>query len=755
MTGDRSWLRPPPGGVDADLVRRWRDEADQGHREASLVLDELVGRSGELAAGLSVVIPSRRGGDDLRRCLGSLAAQTLDPAKFEIVLVFNGEPESAGELVEEFRRRHPTVTLRVLRLEASGASRARNAGIVAARREYMTFVDDDDYVSASFLATLLAHARPRVIPIASVVDVRADGEDRDNRINRALVEHSGRMTAPADLSVATGFNAAKAVATRLVQEVCYDIGLTSGEDVVFWMTVVARGDVRFLPCPTDEGAVYYRVVAPGSHSRPGMSFDFSVRQRLEVISRLDGLAGEVDQPTLELLDGRIRAQTGFIRDYLAEHPEDHGRVVTLLDRGHIERFPYHHMNTGLAPGLAIAYAFPPYADASAVVSAKRIRARGAVVDVVYNAMDSIRSTDEQLRRIAGPFVGREAGLRTPSYFTDWGSMEAFVIEGLAVIRRWQQARGPYRTVYSRAHFAASHLLAAAYKLENPAAEWTAEFSDPLSRDIADRERGTPVRGNDFLADTTAALRRLGLPVPRSSNSMVWCEELAYALADELLFTNANQMEYMLGYCTNGELAASARARSVIAPHPTLPADFYSMRECRYELDRNLVNLAYFGNFYSIRGFDDVLAALASCDVWTRSRVRIHVFTTTPSDLRRRAAQLGVSGYVSVGPYLRYLEFLNLTTRFDALIVNDAVTTASQPRNPYLPSKWSDYRGSGALVWGLVEVGSPLSAQPLDVSSPVGDVSAARDVLSGIVGKKMGAVPGPPGRGGLEPPGRRP
>ena len=53
----------------------------------------------------------------------------------------------------------------------------------------------------------------------------------------------------------------------------------------------------------------------------------------------------------------------------------------------------------------------------------------------------------------------------------------------------------------------------------------------------------------------------------------------------------------------------------------------------------------------------------------------------------------------VGPYVRYLEFLNLTTKFDCLIVNDAATGASHARNPYLPSKWADYRGAGTPVWG--------------------------------------------------------
>jgi hypothetical protein len=67
---------------------------------------------------------------------------------------------------------------------------------------------------------------------------------------------------------------------------------------------------------------------------------------------------------------------------------------------------------------------------------------------------------------------------------------------------------------------------------------------------------------------------------------------------------------------------------------------------------------------------------------------------------------------------------------DCLPVNDAVSPAGA-QNPFLPSKWSDYRGSGTPVWGVVEEGSALDAQPLDHRSPIEHASAAVQVLSRI------------------------
>ena len=73
-------------------------------------------------------------------------------------------------------------------------------------------------------------------------------------------------------------------------------------------------------------------------------------------------------------------------------------------------------------------------------------------------------------------------------------------------------------------------------------------------------------------------------------------------------------------------------------------------------------------------------------------------------------------------------------------MNDASTSGTHEFNPYLPSKLSDYVGSGTRVWGLVEAGSPLSGEALDFASPIGDVSAARAVLTRMVAEKFSEIP---------------
>jgi hypothetical protein len=82
----------------------------------------------------------------------------------------------------------------------------------------------------------------------------------------------------------------------------------------------------------------------------------------------------------------------------------------------------------------------------------------------------------------------------------------------------------------------------------------------------------------------------------------------------------------------------------------------------------------------------------------------------------------------------FLEFLNLTTLFDVLLVNDAATAQHHAVNPYLPSKISDYRGSGTPIWAICEPGSILSTQPVDFSSELGDVAGATAALRALIAR---------------------
>jgi poly(ribitol-phosphate) beta-N-acetylglucosaminyltransferase len=685
--------------------------------------------------GVSVVIAAFRPPEFLRQCLDSLAAQTLDPARFEVVIVANGpHVTSITNMVERFRYEHSELSIRLSDVSPPGASRARNRGLDEAQRSHVTFIDDDDWVSPDYLRRLLNAAVDGIVPIAPLIDVdeKGDALESTNYIGRAMDGLGGDEVAVDEAPAALSFSACKLFPAAFARGLRFQEDLTSGEDVVFFAQMYSRNKFRLQVIEEDAGANYYRRTVSGSVSRRPLDYDFAVVQRLAVIRYLAVEMDRARPEAIPVLQSRIRAQIGFINRFLRREPSQYPRFVELVESSSIPEFPFRRSNDGLARSLVISYCFPPYSDTSGIVMAKRIRARGEVVDVVSNRMEGVRQTDHTLERIAGPFLSHHSVVESAPAFSSWAAFEAFKAEGSRAIRELESRRkSRYERVYSRALWPASHVLALDVKLGDPRLHWIAEFSDPLSRGIDAKIRPSGrVKASKFVKKVQKAIRSLGLPEPSLDNAMVWTEYVTLALADTLVFTNQNQFEHILE--SHPELSDGPVLRkAIISPHPSLPLHLYGLVQSPYELDSSLVNIGYFGAFYRTRGIGEVLEALRSLGA-DGAALRLHVFTGEVDAVKVAAEQLGVVDKVVVSPYRPFLEFLNLSMRFDCLLVNDASTSSTHRRNPFLPSKWSDYRASGAKVWGIVERGSPLSQHRLDFVSTLGDPAEAEEVLRTIL-----------------------
>jgi peptidoglycan/xylan/chitin deacetylase (PgdA/CDA1 family) len=105
---------------------------------------------------LSVVVATHNRRELLRRCLDALAAQTADPAGFEVIVAVDGSTDGTLEMLAELKTPFP---LRVLELQQGGAAEARNAGTTAASAPACLFLDDDVIVApAAVEAHIAAHS---------------------------------------------------------------------------------------------------------------------------------------------------------------------------------------------------------------------------------------------------------------------------------------------------------------------------------------------------------------------------------------------------------------------------------------------------------------------------------------------------------------------------------------------------------------------------------------------------------------------
>ncbi|MFY1613227.1 glycosyltransferase family 2 protein [Macellibacteroides fermentans] len=119
---------------------------------------------------ISVVIPSYKPKDYIWECLNSLTKQTFPKKDFEIIIILNGCKEPYYSQIHDFISKYMTDNnVFLLHTHQGGVSTARNSGIERAKGEYITFIDDDDYISETFLSELFEVAKLGFVPISNVL----------------------------------------------------------------------------------------------------------------------------------------------------------------------------------------------------------------------------------------------------------------------------------------------------------------------------------------------------------------------------------------------------------------------------------------------------------------------------------------------------------------------------------------------------------------------------------------------------------
>ncbi len=99
---------------------------------------------------ISVIVPVYNVEKYLHRCIDSILAQTYN--NLEIIIVDDGSPDRCPQICDEFQKRDERIV--VIHKENAGLGMARNSGLNVASGKYVTFVDSDDWITASHIENL-------------------------------------------------------------------------------------------------------------------------------------------------------------------------------------------------------------------------------------------------------------------------------------------------------------------------------------------------------------------------------------------------------------------------------------------------------------------------------------------------------------------------------------------------------------------------------------------------------------------------
>lgn len=209
---------------------------------------------------ISVIIPTYKPQSYLWECLQSIVHQTFDKALYEIIIVLNGCKDPYYLDIQSYIQEHMSqCQVQLFQIDLGGVSNARNIGLDHAKGKFICFIDDDDYVSPSYLEDLFQIAEKNSIALCYPYAFK-DGQAEEQlayRITDAY-EYCVRHHCHTINSKARKFFSGpcmKLIPKEVIENRRFDVRLKIGEDSLF-MFLISNNihNIQFA----SRTAIYYR-----------------------------------------------------------------------------------------------------------------------------------------------------------------------------------------------------------------------------------------------------------------------------------------------------------------------------------------------------------------------------------------------------------------------------------------------------------------------------------------------------------------
>lgn len=321
------------------------------------------GSSAHDSPAITFVVPAHNVGAYVSRTVVSLLEQTVHD--HEVIVINDGSTDGTAEILEGLQQGAGAVAMTVIHQENAGGSAARNAGLERARGRYCIFLDGDDWVAP----TLVASLAPAVAQGIDLIHWRFTYLDERGEPDSTFDNWS--TTWPADPWVMLGGLLRNDLRWLWIGATCwrtdflqhhhhrFAVGCATGEDSEFLWTALIRAqsavyidqaltvylkrvssvsqtlDVRRL----DAAAAYLRVVAQlRREDREGAATMVDSLVKLAVnryLWTIDELAR--DRPVRELLRAVSRRVPGLPRAIRRELAQSSGTGAQLGVRRQLVR----------------------------------------------------------------------------------------------------------------------------------------------------------------------------------------------------------------------------------------------------------------------------------------------------------------------------------------------------------------------------------------------------------------------------------
>lgn len=209
---------------------------------------------------ISIIIPTYKPQTYIWECLDSLRNQTFAKDKFEVIIVLNGCGNPWKCQIEDYiANKMQGMNVNFIHTEQGGVSNARNLALDLVKGEYVTFIDDDDFVSPSYLEELYVKASPDTISLCYPYAFEDGKQMKQLKYEKTNVfeKYSQKKNIILNSKVRKFFSGPcmKLIPMSFIHERRYDVKFNIGEDALFMFLISDKIEkINF----TSSRATYYR-----------------------------------------------------------------------------------------------------------------------------------------------------------------------------------------------------------------------------------------------------------------------------------------------------------------------------------------------------------------------------------------------------------------------------------------------------------------------------------------------------------------
>ncbi|AFW90901.1 putative glycosyltransferase [Lactococcus cremoris subsp. cremoris UC509.9] len=124
---------------------------------------------------VTIILPVYNGEKYLKRAIDSVLNQTIGYDKLTLLVINDGGTDSSSQIISNYQKKYPEL-IHFIDRENKGVAKTRNEAIILTETEYLTFLDQDDYLDQEFVQKLYQEAK------TSKVDVVVGGYRRPDEV---------------------------------------------------------------------------------------------------------------------------------------------------------------------------------------------------------------------------------------------------------------------------------------------------------------------------------------------------------------------------------------------------------------------------------------------------------------------------------------------------------------------------------------------------------------------------------------------